>query len=142
MSSASITAESGVSSAGLTTATLPQARCRGHSAGDHGHRHVPRHDVPGDADGFEDGEACLVVAERDGFPLQLVGHSGVVAEVVRRPLDGRIGLLVGFALIQGFHQRKALGLLADRLTNLPQKLTACAGRHVGPGSFQRGLGIR
>ena len=125
MISASVSAVSGVVSAGLSTTVLPVASAGRELPGRHQQREVPGDDLPGDAERARRRAVARV--------LELVGPAGVVEEVRGRERDVDVARLADrLAVVERLEHGELAGALLDRARDAEEVLGALAPGQVAP----------
>ncbi len=123
---ASTSADSGVCSAGLSTAVQPAASAGRQLPGGHQQRVVPGDDLPDDADRLAHHHRQRVVGHRQRLAVDLGGQAAVVLEAVRGVGDVELRLDDRLAHVAGLELGQLGGARADRLGDLEEQRAALA----------------
>ena len=132
-STASASAEKGVSSAGLTTMGQPASERCARLARDHGRRKIPGRDGSGDADGLADGQQpALRLVARDRIAISAASFFGEPFQKARGVVDLAARLGERLALLEGHDERKILARGAHQLAPSAQDRAARVRRACAP----------
>ena len=139
-STASASAVSGVSEAGLHTTVQPTASAGADLARDHGGGEVPRRDGRHHADRLlDDDDARIGLEGRDGLAVDALGLLGEELDEAGGVEDLALGLGQRLALLVGEQQRQLVGVLDHQVEPAAHELGALLGQHLRPGR-QRAVG--
>ncbi|MFO1075278.1 MAG: hypothetical protein U1E17_21795 [Geminicoccaceae bacterium] len=139
-SSAKRRAESGVCSAGLSTAVQPAARAGPSERAAMPSGVVPGHDVGGDAQGLHQREVDHRGPERDGGALHLVGRTGIVDQGRDHAVDVALRLLERLADIGRLQRRQLLLVRGDEVGKAQQQAPTRGRRDLAPVAVERVMG--
>ena len=102
----------------------------------HQEREIPGNDLAHHADGFVPGVAEIISRNGNGFALDLVRPTRVVAIAADGQRQvGRLGNMIGLAIVERLEPGQFVGVFLNQIGEPVEQLSAFRGRHPAPWSL-------